>query len=94
MPAENIYGKLTAVIVEAFKDIIGSQYVLMDEESFEKYGKDETENLFFPPEVVLKPRTTEEISKILKIYSKSINFKHENQFNSISFHHWHINCIK
>ena len=72
MPAEKIYGKLTAEIVQAFKEIIGDQYVLLDEESFEKYGKDETEDLFFPPEVVLKPRTTEEISKILKICNDTL----------------------
>ncbi|MCF8339406.1 MAG: FAD-binding protein [Chitinophagaceae bacterium] len=72
MPVKYIYGKLTTEIVEAFKEIIGSQYVLLDEESFEKYGKDETEDLFFPPEVVLKPRTTEEISKILKICNEAM----------------------
>jgi len=72
MPAEKIYGKLTAEIVQAFKEIIGDQYVLLDDESFAKYGKDETEDLFFPPEVVLKPRTTEEISKILKICNDTL----------------------
>ena len=72
MPAENIYGKLTAELVETFRDIIGSANVFLDEESLEKYGKDETEDLYFPPEVVLKPRTTEEISKILKICNDAL----------------------
>jgi glycolate oxidase len=50
-----------------FKLIIGEQYVLVDEESLENYGHDETENLLFLPDVVLRPRTTEEISAIMKI---------------------------
>jgi glycolate oxidase len=72
MPVENKYGKLTAELVESFRAIIGSANVFLDEESLEKYGKDETEDLYFPPEVVLKPRTTEEISKILKICNDAL----------------------
>ena len=58
---------LTATHIEAFKKIVGEKFVFVDEESLNKYGHDETENLQFPPEVVIKPRTTEEISAILKI---------------------------
>jgi glycolate oxidase len=72
MPSTVKYGAITADIINAFKAIIGEQYVVTDEESFAKYGKDETENLFFAPEVVVKPRTTEEISAILKICNKEI----------------------
>jgi glycolate oxidase len=72
MPSTVKYGAITADIINAFKAIIGDQYVVTDEESFAKYGKDETENLFFAPEVVVKPRTTEEISAILKICNKEI----------------------
>jgi glycolate oxidase len=72
MPSTVKYGAITADIINAFKAIIGNQYVVTDEESFAKYGKDETENLFFAPEVVVKPRTTEEISAILKICNKEI----------------------
>jgi glycolate oxidase len=36
-----------------------------DQENFEKYGHDETEDLVYFPEIVLKPETPEEVSKIL-----------------------------
>ncbi|WP_107039214.1 FAD-binding oxidoreductase [Brumimicrobium mesophilum] len=37
-----------------------------DSEILDKYGRDETEDLLFPPQIVLKPSTTEEVSAILK----------------------------
>lgn len=58
---------LTAEHISQFKKIVGDSYVLADEETLKHYGHDETENLFFPPEAVIKPRTPEEISEILKI---------------------------
>lgn len=58
---------LTAEQVQAFRQIVGTDYVLIDEESLHRYAHDETENLHFLPEVVIKPRTAEEISAIMKI---------------------------
>ena len=58
---------LTAKHIEAFKKIAGEKFVLVDEESLHHYSHDETEDLHFLPEVVIKPRTAEEISAILKI---------------------------
>ncbi|BAV08574.1 glycolate oxidase [Filimonas lacunae] len=60
-------GKITTEHVAAFQQIVGKEYVLVDEETLRHYGHDETEHLLFLPEVVLKPRTAEEISSILKI---------------------------
>ena len=53
--------------LEAFKAIVGDQYVFVDEESLHHYAHDETEDLHFLPDVIIKPRTAEEISAILKI---------------------------
>jgi glycolate oxidase len=53
--------------LQAFKDIAGSPYVFTDEESLDNYAHDETENLHFLPDIVIKPRTAEEISAIMKI---------------------------
>ncbi len=58
---------LEARHIESFKEIVGASYVFVDEESLNNYAHDETENLHFQPEVVIKPRTTEEISAIMKI---------------------------
>lgn len=56
--------------IAQFKNIIGEQHVFADEESLHHYAHDETENLHFLPEIVLKPRTAEEISAILKICNR------------------------
>src|SRR4051812_2996843 len=53
--------------LDAFKRIVGAQYVFVDEEIRHSYAHDETEDLHFLPDVVVKPRTAEEISAILKI---------------------------
>jgi glycolate oxidase len=61
------YQKLTPAIVNSIKQIVGESYVLLDQESLDNYSHDETENLKFPPEVVVRPRTTAEISQIMKL---------------------------
>jgi glycolate oxidase len=53
--------------IKSFKAIVGEKFVFVDEESLHHYAHDETEDLHFLPEVVVKPRTAEEISAILKI---------------------------
>lgn len=46
--------------------IVGSSFLFLDEATRSHYGHDETEDLMFPPSVVLKPGTAEEISEIMK----------------------------
>jgi len=58
---------LTAMHIDAFKTIVGEQFVFVDEENLHKYSHDETENLHYLPEVVIKPRSADEISEIFKI---------------------------
>lgn len=53
--------------IKLFREAIGDSYVFSDEETLQKFSSDETEKLCFLPHVVLKPRTVEEISSILKI---------------------------
>lgn len=59
--------KITPQLLQAFKLIVGDEYIFTDEESFLKYGKDETEHLHFNPEVVAKPRHAKEISQLLQL---------------------------
>lgn len=53
--------------LQAFKNIVGEQFVFTDEETLDICAKDETENLHFLPDIVIKPRTAEEISEVMKI---------------------------
>lgn len=50
-----------------FEKIIGNEFVIVDADLKDKYAYDETADFYFLPDVVLKPRTTGEISEILKI---------------------------
>src|SRR5690349_20390335 len=58
---------LTPAHLDSFKKIVGEEFVLIDGESLEHYSHDETEALRYLPEVVLRPRTAQEISAIMKI---------------------------
>ncbi|MEI2750711.1 MAG: FAD-binding protein [Ferruginibacter sp.] len=51
----------------AFRNIVGDEYVFIDEENRNNYAHDETENLHFLPDIVIKPVTAEEISQVMKI---------------------------
>jgi len=62
--------KITNEHLEIFKKICGGQYVITSGAELSSYGHDETEHLHFLPEVVLKVRSAEEISEILKICNK------------------------
>ncbi len=56
--------------INVFKTIVGENNVLADLETLNNYAHDETENLHYLPEIVIKPRTAEEISAIMKICNK------------------------
>jgi glycolate oxidase len=64
------FKKITPSILAEFSAIIGPDQMLSDDANRHKYGQDQTEDLVFLPEVVLKPRTAEEISAILKICNR------------------------
>src|SRR3954468_10523262 len=53
--------------LSAFKKITGDAFVFTDEESLNNYAHDETENLHFLPDIVIKPRSAQEISAIMVI---------------------------
>lgn len=57
--------------IDSFKKIVGDQNVFVDEEALHNYAHDETEDLHFLPDVVLKPGNAEEISAILKICNQN-----------------------
>ena len=64
--------QITTEILAQIKSIVGAAYVFTDEESFEKYGRDETEKLHYSPAVVVKPRKAEEISALMQLANKHL----------------------
>jgi glycolate oxidase len=67
-----MYNKLKANIISSLKDVVGDDFVFSDADNIDKYSKDETEDFSFPPEVVVKPDTAEEISRILKLANENL----------------------
>lgn len=63
---------LTAAHIDNFKKICGEINVITNLDEMANYAHDETESLHFLPEVVLKPRTAQEISEVLKICNRDI----------------------
>jgi glycolate oxidase len=53
--------------IPVFKTIVGEEYVFVSSDVLNQYASDETEDLHYLPDVVIKPRTAKEISEILKI---------------------------
>lgn len=52
--------------INTLRAIVGNEYVFTDEETREHYGHDETEDLRFPPHIVVKPATTQQVAAIVK----------------------------
>jgi glycolate oxidase len=66
------FNKITPSIITQINQIVGEQYVLVDSESLTNYGHDETEEFVYKPEMVVKPRTAQEISEILIIANNGL----------------------
>lgn len=64
---QTTYTTLNDSLLEKFNILVDKEDFLMDSESLEKYGQDETEDLIFKPQLVLRPKTVEQISKIMKL---------------------------
>lgn len=59
------FNKITPSHLDYFKSILDQKSVHYDADSLQNYSHDETEDLVYLPEVVIKPSTTEEVSKVL-----------------------------
>src|SRR5688572_5580162 len=62
------FSPVTPTILAQFQTIVGQEYSLIAaHEDFSRYASDETEDLKFFPEVVLKPANAEQIAQIVKL---------------------------
>ncbi len=62
-----MYGKIDEKILGELRNICGKENVITDDYNLDVYSRDYTEDFSFKPEVVIKPGTSEEISKIIKL---------------------------
>jgi glycolate oxidase len=54
-----------------FKKILGEDFVFLDQQSISDYSHDETEDLKFPPNIVIKPSDVDQVSSILDYCNKN-----------------------
>ena len=68
----NNYQPITPEILSQIVAIVGQDAVLVDRELTRAYAKDETEDLEYFPEVVVKPQTAAQISALLKLCNQHV----------------------
>jgi glycolate oxidase len=66
------FNKITGEILSAIKAIVGEDAVISQHEGMEKYSHDETEDLIYYPEVVVKPGSTQEVSDLMKLCNQHL----------------------
>ncbi|MFB6258199.1 MAG: FAD-binding oxidoreductase [Flavobacteriales bacterium] len=59
------FRKVDEEVLRVLRELVGEEQVSVDREVLEDHGHDETEDLSFPPEVVIRPGSTKEISSVL-----------------------------
>jgi len=63
------FNPVTQQIISQLERIAGGEHVLTSSFGIEPYAHDETEDLRFAPEAVVRPRTAEQISEIMRVCS-------------------------
>ncbi len=66
------FKKVTAEFIAQLQQIVGVDFVFSQTETLEKHGKDHSQELYFPPEIVVKPANKEEVSKIMVLCNKHV----------------------
>ena len=54
-------------MIAQLQQIVGQSFLFLDQDICKQYGHDETEDLNFPPQIVVKPQNTQQISEIVKL---------------------------
>lgn len=61
------FSKITQKILDQIKLLVGDHAVLHDKAAMQPYSHDETEDLVFYPEVVVRPSSTAEVAALMKL---------------------------
>ena len=66
------FNKITDEILSAIKAIVGADAVISQHTGMEAYSHDETEDLSYYPEVVVKPKSAQEVSELMKLCNEHL----------------------
>ena len=66
------FNKITDGILSAIKAIVGADAVISQHNGMEAYSHDETEDLSYYPEVVVKPKSAQEVSELMKLCNEHL----------------------
>lgn len=61
------FNKVSRSVLTSLVRTVGNEHVHTSEEKRAHYGHDETEDLSYPPEAVVRPRTAEEVAEVLRV---------------------------
>lgn len=64
------FNTVNEAILNQIREIAGINSVFTEQDDLENYSHDETEDLRFYPQVVVKPQTTEQVSGLMKLADK------------------------
>lgn len=64
------FNRISNSLLTEISEIVGADHVFTERDHLEKYAHDETEDLTFYPEVVVRPDSAEQISLLLKICNR------------------------
>ena len=62
--ASSSFKKVSPAVIAELQNICGNENVFFSKDAVENYSHDETEDLKYFPEAVVKPKTAEEISAV------------------------------
>ena len=63
---------ISGEILSAIKAIVGEDAVITQHEELEKYSHDETEDLRYYPDIVVKPKSVKEVSELMKLCNQHL----------------------
>ena len=67
MPETSSFRAVSAAHLERLAAIVGPAHLRVDAEALDRYGRDETERLCYPPAAVVLPGSTAEVAAVLRL---------------------------
>lgn len=65
------FNKITAELMAAIRAVVDDDAVITKHDDLQKYSHDETEDLTYYPEVVVKPKSPQEVAALMKICNEN-----------------------